>query len=412
MATIQSPTSPPEPRRRPTILFLLGTLLLVAVIAVTLQVRRLSFERWLRTASIEELAAAAPRHLEETELFVRLGTEARQREQWPRAVKAFQHACELAPDRADAWIGWARSTYEIADFRAADAILTDFLRRHPEDSRVYLERAALRRDARHTESAWLDADRATRLKPDFGDAWALRGDLCLDQGIAGEAEVSYLRARALMPDSAWPMVGLYQAYIANKKHQEALKLANHLRERFPNLPERSLYLGEASVLTARTSEEYAKARDILETARKSAESLRQMDRFTVEFLIGRSYYGQKDWKNALAYFETADKIAPNNPDLLFLLGRTYRFLGQEAKAEATLTRHRKAYEDQAELRRFQAKLNETPDDRETRLAFARWYVSKDLLRPALIQYEELIARNPNDAVAQQERAALERPGAR
>ena len=350
------------------------------------------FRQWLETASLEELAAAAPDHIEETELFVRLGIRAREAEQWPRAAKAFQHAAELAPDRREAWVGWARSTYDFADFRAADVILSDFIRRHTNDGQAFLERAAMRRDAKQRESAFDDADKATQLIPNSGEAWALRGDLCLDAGIPGEGENNYQKARKLMPDSPWPHVGLYQAFIAQKKDAEALEMAQTISSRFKEVKEGALYLGEAQVASAKTSEEFDVARKTLKEAMGNEKELRPMDQFSVNMLFGQSYYNQQRFAEAKPYLEKAEDTVSGNPDLLFLLGRTYRALGETSKADATLTRHREVYENTAKIRHYQARVKDDPTNAGLRMEFARWYAAHGYVPAARTQYEEMILR--------------------
>lgn len=394
--------------RRVALLF--GLLLVVAGIGAARWWQATQRQKWLQTATIDELAAAASRDESDVAIFERLGAKARELEQWPRAVKAFQHACELAPDRVENWVGWARTTYELAGFRAADAILTRYIDTHPKESKAYLERAALRRVAKRTEMAWGDADKAARLAPDSGEAWALRGDLSLDQGIAGEGEASFVKARALMPKSPWPCVGLYQAYIAQKKNAEALAMAREITTRFPNVVEGNLYLGEAMIETAQGPADYDAARTVLRKALDASAQMQRMDQFAVLHLMGRTFFNQSRWREALTYFERGNAMIPDNPDLLFLLGRTYRALGDNAKAEATLAKHKQVYADVAKVRQFTARINDNPNDPIARLECARWYAARGIPMNAAVQYEEMIARGLDVETATRERKALEKNG--
>lgn len=362
---------------------------------------------WLESASVEELASHANDSPDDVALFEHLGARALHAEQWPRAARAYQRACELAPDRVGNWVGWARSIYAFGGFRAADAILTDFVQKHPADSVGYMERAALRRLAKRPDIAWQDADKATKLDPRSGQAWALRGDLSLDQGIYGEGEKSFLRAHALMPDSPWPAVGLYQTYVYEKKYDEAEKAARLVVDRFPNVKEGKLYLGEALILTANSPQDYEAARALLFAAADFSDTLRKMDRSAVQFLLGKSYFNQSRWREAIAHFEQADKIAPGNPDLLFLLGRAYRKAGDEVRATATMARHRQVYELTAKIRQYSARINDDPDNGKIRLEYARWNVKNGMPANAVIQYEEMISRGVEVDAARRELRALE-----
>jgi predicted Zn-dependent protease len=351
-----------------------------------------SRKEWLATATIDQLSAAATRDEADVEIFGQLGGRARELEQWPRAARAFQHACELAPDRVENWIGWARSMYEVEGYRTADAILTNFLKLHPTSDKALMERAALRRLGKRIEAAWGDADQATRANASLGEAWALRGDLSLDMGIAAEGEKSFSKARTLMPNSAWPLVGLYQAYIAQRKFPPALEIAQSLAARFPQIPERFLYLGEAQVETAQTADDYEAARETLRKAQENLSRFRPLDQFAFYLLYGRTYYEEKRFAEALTNFLKATDIVADNPDALFLLGRTYRALGKNDLADATLKRHKSTFEDIAMVRRFQAQINDNPNDAKTRRACAEWYERRGMMQNALVQYEEMVTR--------------------
>lgn len=415
---ISAPPIPPQtsPARTPAAKSrarLLLTILFLSVSALGIgrwwqgNVRR----HWIETASLDELASAASRDGGDVAVFEQLAARASQAEQWPRAAKAYQRACEIAPDHVGNWVGWSRAIYEFGGFQPADAILSGYIQNHPRESRAYLERAALRRDAKRTEMAWNDADQAARLDPASGTAWALRGDLCLDQGIAEEAVNSFRKARALMPASAWPQVGLYQAYINEKQLEDALATARLIVARFPQIIESNLYLGEALILSAKSSEDNETARRALTEASKRSSEMRRMDQSALQFLLGRTYFNQARWREALVHFEQADTIAPGNPDTLFLMGRAYRAVGETARAEATLLRHKQVYEQTASLRQFQAKINANPNDAAQRLEFARWYTRHGIPQNASIQYEEMIARGLEVETARREMKDLEKNGA-
>jgi tetratricopeptide (TPR) repeat protein len=301
--------------------------------------------------------------------------------------------------------------FKIAGFPPANALLTRYIESHPKESRAYLERAALRRHNKRRDLAWLDADKATQLDPKSGEAWALRGDLSLEQGLAGEAEVSFLKARDLMPESARAFSGLYQAYIAMEKDSEALEMARAIVKRFPRAAEGPYYLGKAMVMNARTPADYDAARAVLMRAAANSGNYQQMDQFGVEQLLGRTYFATQHWQEARTHFERADQIIPGNPDVLFLLGRTYRAMGEQALAEKTMARHDRYYEDTEKKRRYLARIDENPNNAQARLELARWYTRKDLPLDAAAQYKEMIARGLDTETAQQELRALEQHGA-
>lgn len=386
---------------------LLISLLAVVLIGLGRYWQIASHRQWLEKASLDELSKQASLHEDDVEIFARLGLRAREAEQWPRAARAFQHAAELAPDRVEIWVGWARSVYETAGYPAANTILSDYIARHPTSSRAYLERALLDRLGSHSDQAWDDVEKATQLDPNNGQAWALRGDLCLDKGIPGEGRESYKKARALMPDSPWPCVGLFQAYTAEQKDAEAAEMARYIVKNFPEIPEGGLYLGEALTESATSPAEFEEARRVLLRAQSKENLLREKDRFTLHLLVARTYIKQNRWAEALPRLLRAREFGGDNPDMLFLLGRTYRALGKTALAEATMTQHRQVYEKTETLRQMMARVNEKPTDAGARLTLARFYVKHDAIPKAISQYEEMISRNIAVETAVREKEALE-----
>lgn len=366
--------------------------------------------RWLETASLDELAAAAVRDESDVEIFIKLGRRARDAEQWERASRAFGHACELAPDRVECWVGWARSLYEFASYPGADAILSDFIKRHPNDPTAYLERAALRREAKRNDKAWSDINEAVRLAPNNGEAWALKGELCIDMGTHLDAQNNFKKAQTLLPDSPWPLMGLYHSSIELKSLTEAEAAARALRKRFPDQVEGRFYLGEVLLLGSKGKEALNEAISELKDAEVVIKDTPKTNEwhFTLYLLLGRAYYNQKTYPEALKYLKLAVEVTPDNPDALFYLGRTYRALGNEKKAAEVLAEHRLVYQSVAYVRKQVALLNTNPDDSKTRLALARWYVQRTAYKSARVHYEELVTRGQELPVAKKELEEMNR----
>jgi predicted Zn-dependent protease len=370
--------------------------------------RRYQRAVWLERATIEELSKAASKDESDVEIFLRLGLRAKEASDWPRAARAFGHACELAPDRVECWVSWARAVYEFVDYTASDAILSDFVKRHPDNGTAYLERAALRRDAKRNDLAWEDINKAIKLLPKEGSAQALKGELCIDMSTFQAAQAAFLEAKKLMPDSPWPLMGFYHSSIEMNSLVEAETAARELRKRFPEIIEGRLYLGEVLLLGSKSDAQLAESIQELHAAEKQMKntSNRTEGDFTLNLLLGRAYFSSKKYNEALPYLQKSVELTSDNPDALFYLGRTYRALGNEKKSIEVMAEHRVVYQSVAFVRKKVAILGLNPNDSASRLELARWYRSQKAYKSALVHYEELISRGQGGEEAAKERLEI------
>jgi tetratricopeptide (TPR) repeat protein len=175
---------------------------------------------------------------------------------------------------------------------------------------------------------------------------------------------------------------------------EALEMARRIVTRFPTLPEGPLYLAEATIENARGPQDYEAAREALQEARKRRERLRAPDQFALEFLSGRSYFEQGRWRDALPFLERANDIVPDNPDMLFQLGRTYRALGNARRADLVLKKQKQAYENIAMVRRLTARICDDPRNPAPRARTGPLVCPGGRPGQRVGQYEEMIARGP------------------
>ena len=385
----------------PLLLSILAIAAVGAAVSWGLRNRRAN---WLETATIDELSKAASKDETDIEVFLKLALRAREEGDWPRAARAYGHACELSPDRLECWVGWARSIYEFADYAAADNILSDYIKRHPDDGHAYVERAALRRDAKRNDRAWEDINKAVALLPKEGNAWALKGEICIDMGTFQDAQQNFKTAKQFLPDSPWPLMGMYHSSTELKSLKEAEEAARELRRRFPDQQEGRLYLGEVLLLGAKGESQVNEAIAVLKEAEAVAKKSNNIQdwEFTFSLLLGRAYYVLKDHAVAIKYLLRAVEITPDSPDALYYLGRTYRAMGNEKKAVEVLEEHRLVYQNVSFVRKQVALLNSNSDDFVTRLRLARWYRDRKAFRSAQVHYEELVSRNQGGAEAKAE----------
>jgi tetratricopeptide (TPR) repeat protein len=201
-------------------------------------------------------------------------------------------------------------------------------------------------------------------------------------------------------------MGLYHANIEMKNLTEAEAAARELRERFPNIIEGRMYLGEVLLAGTKDEKHITEAVQVLEEAEALIQRLPADNslRPSIDLLLGRAYYERKDYPKAQRQLEKSLQTTPDNPDALFYLGRTYRALGLAEKAEKTLIEHRLVLQDVSYVRKKNALLKTNPDDFVNRLELARWYRKRGAYRSALVHYEELAERGQggDEARAEQE----------
>lgn len=150
------------------------------------------------------------------------------------------------------------------------------------------------------DSTLADADQAVRLKPDFADAYFLRGDTYFAKKDFRRSVPDYRKAIELKPDFARAHLYLGDAYFAMGQYAEAIAPYSKGIELEPQLPNGRLYRGDA-------------------------------------------YYALKQYDKALADYDEAIWLKPDYALAYANRARLYRTLGNGAKAgadEAAAARYR------------------------------------------------------------------------
>jgi tetratricopeptide (TPR) repeat protein len=134
----------------------------------------------------------------------------------PQEWGRFGMACE-----ANGFVGAARNAYEKATALA------------PREARWSYRLALVASRLGDHEAAWSALARTNEVAPEYGPAWARRGDWLLDRGELDSAEAAYLRALAIEAENVWGSTGLARVYLARRDFQRAAELLEQLLQRQP-----------------------------------------------------------------------------------------------------------------------------------------------------------------------------------
>jgi cytochrome c-type biogenesis protein CcmH/NrfG len=213
---------------------------------------------------------AAPRP-DDREGWLAQGMSAWAKEDYPKAVSAFQEALRLRPDDARAW-NWLGSTYRHQgkpaeamtafleavriDPAAADpwAGLGDMYREQeqfekaitayrtavqldPEDRFAWRSLIDTCRDRGRIGEAVAALTDSLRARPEIARTWSTFGELLLDQGRESEAIAAYREAIRLKPNDPHAWYGLGKTHAARGERAQVIEVYRRLKELHGGLAE-------------------------------------------------------------------------------------------------------------------------------------------------------------------------------
>ena len=152
------------------------------------------------------------------------------------AVKAFQHALELAPHQIAAWNLLSMGLSRLGRGRDAAAALDKALKLFPEHAATWSNYANTLSDLGQHQQALECAERATRLDPKLAQGWGNKGRALAELGRLQEALPAFLEAGRLAPQD--PMHAANYALTLAKlgRCQEALPIAEQAVSLGPQHP--------------------------------------------------------------------------------------------------------------------------------------------------------------------------------
>lgn len=348
--------------------------------------QRLAWTDWSRQAAYSEMFG----RLQDPPFTAQLNHNAQMR----AIAERLEH---LAPALQPAGLAQAQQACEEA------------LKLAPDDPLVLEQLASLQKSAGDFPGAETAAHRAAELQPSSADAWDQLGYLQAQQHKYDNALEDFRHALALDPDNVWILQNVAQTLVKLERRDEAeqaYRRALKLKPRFG-----IAWLGLGQVLQAKGDSDEAEAcylRSLTNRIHRAGE-LTTLARFcqsrgwhqaaATNFLdaiklspadamlrveAGQSLAASGHHPEALAQYAEAVRLAPDLFQARFLHGLE---LGRENKPA-------EAVED------FRAAVKLMPDLVEARLNLGIALVNVGQREEALTQFQEVLHRNPTNALAQ------------
>ena len=178
------------------------------------------------------------------------------------------------------------------------------------------------------EGAREHAEKAVEMHQGDAEAWLLVAVLREEAGEKGGARAALTKVVELQPENAPAHVRLSKMHWEAGNPDEALREAMLAKQQAPDMPEAALAVGRALVTLDRLKD----AKVELEKAAKAGAG------WEAEFLLGRTYYAQKDWKNGATWFQRGLDKRRDDAALHLQAGELALAAGDSQNAQAILTR--------------------------------------------------------------------------
>lgn len=239
--------------------------------------------------------------------------------QLDQAEQLYRRILQTSPGCADAWHLLGLIAHQRGQHAEAIAVFDQAIRLDASNALFHYHRAIALRTLTRFDDALASALEATRLRPDWAEAFVNLGFVRTGQGKQEEAIAAYQQALRLHPQHAEAHFNLGVAYFALAKNAEAaVAFQNAIRYK-PNLPDAHFNLGLALYACGRLAE----AVDALHQAIRLRPNWPEAH-FNLGFVLSAANQAE----SALVPFVEALRLKPDYVDAHFNLGIALRKLGR------------------------------------------------------------------------------------
>ncbi|HLJ55475.1 MAG TPA: tetratricopeptide repeat protein [Chthonomonadaceae bacterium] len=313
-------------RRRLALLLAVG-LVVVAAGAVWRVVATGAVSQWQAARMSDaalELAAGQP-HAPAAVLMER-GKRLESNGRFVDAERCYASAVQVAPERADAWIGFGRTAVAARDWARANETLAKAVEQWPDKADAHFTYASILAGTLRTKRAIEQLKLGIARDPARGAALETLGDLQMSAGDAAGAAESYERARKLMPNEKGLRSRLGAALVTAGQAAKARPELEAALKDDPADNTARFFMGKA---LAQSKDDQDRARAFRELNRVIGFSTNKNG---VYVEAARLWLAEGDRPNAVQSLEHAYDLNPYNVDTLTLLTQAYTEDGRPLEA--------------------------------------------------------------------------------
>lgn len=262
------------------------------------------------------LSAAYSANSTNRQVLLPLAKVFQQEQKWDDAKKIYKTLSRL--DSANSYYHEQSARCDLAMNNIKEAIITLQIAHglNPYNQATAIELSRLYLSQEQLISALRIIDDGLRIYPASPAMWTARGDVNLKMKDYGDAVTAYSTSMSLGDSSETNLRNLGIAYYWTGKFDSSIILLQQAVIKMDKDPSAFFYLGTSY----KRIEQYDKAIENLMTAVKL-----QRNKFLAEALIqiGATYYEQKDYPNALKFYQDASRENPEKNEITFYLAAVY-----------------------------------------------------------------------------------------
>jgi tetratricopeptide (TPR) repeat protein len=275
------------------------------------------------------------------------------------AAESFEELVAMAPDYQDAYYNLGVCYYNTGQLEKAYGAFRNSLLQNPDDWEAERAAGLIQRKLGRMDQALYHYQRAHELHPASDLVCLELADLCERTGNIGKAKPLYQRVLAHQPDSPPALSGLGWISLKSGHFGEAIALFKKQLSLHPGNRAALFNLGWALVLSQQfgaaekcfeellrrdpgnpyaltgltriwscTGRRGVARETLLSMVRKEDPDIRKLSLFH----LGRIYFEDQDYRQALKYFHAAVTIDKYCLESLFYKGLTHRMLGEKEEA--------------------------------------------------------------------------------
>jgi len=250
-----------------------------------------------------------------------------------KALAQFDAILADDPKNTDALSGKADALARKNDVAGAVAVMQQIVKLEPDDVEPEDNIAQLYLDKKMVDQGRAEFAQAIKDHPKAAEPWALQAEYDTRMKSYLQAEKEYEQALALSPSSMTLLFEYGRLELVVLRHNtKAQDAFSRMVNEQPNNAEALFWLGQAYAAQG----QWAQARDEFQQSFEIAHTYQGL------FNLGLAYFNLNDYKQSRQIFEALaahqDKAHPD-PQLWFLLGETYRHLGDKKDATAAYKRY-------------------------------------------------------------------------